>query len=575
MKSLLIFTIALTFAFITLDINSQPFTAISTPLENVEESSVSFGDFDNDGDLDIILTGLDAQGSVISMFYINDEGNYSPLAFGIPPVYKGTAAWGDYDADNDLDLLLTGNGSSGYSSRIYQNQEGMFVDIQAGLVGVENGVSAWGDYDNDGDLDLVLSGNWIAKVYRNDEGTFVDIGMDFGYYNSSSAAWGDYDNDGDLDLLLTGDSGAGAVTKIYKNENGQFTDIEAGLPGTMAGQCGWVDFDNDSDTDLYLTGFDDALEPMFRLFKNDGDGVFTEMVTWISGVALSSVAWGDYDNDGDQDVAYAGKGAGCGLYVAEIFRNDGDYFTDINASLLDLTRGSMEWADFDNDGDLDLLSSGAQSDNLARTRLYRNDAGSNQFSPNTPPEVPSGLETTIVDGMIELSWNAASDQQTPVDGLSYNIRISTEENGCNVLSPMADEVMGYRRIVANGNSFQNLSWSFAGLPPGDYYWSVQAIDQGYMGSEFAGDESFTVTATSIHDLQSNNLNIDYNPGLKMISVSGNSKEDFQLFVFDTNGRLVIYRTNENQIDLGALNSGLHLIRLVCSDQDISKKIFVN
>jgi len=93
--------------------------------------------------------------------------------------YRGAAAWGDYDNDGDLDLLLTGFMNPGLISKIYRNNGGSFNDIGAGLPSVQNGAVAWGDYDNDGDLDLLLTGDTgsapISKVYRNDGGSFIDL----------------------------------------------------------------------------------------------------------------------------------------------------------------------------------------------------------------------------------------------------------------------------------------------------------------------------------------------------------------------------------------------------------------
>ena len=72
----------------------------------------------------------------------------------------GAVAWGDYDQDGDLDILLTGqtNSNPNAISPVYRNTSGTFSDISAGLTGVTQSSAAWGDYDNDGDLDILLAG---------------------------------------------------------------------------------------------------------------------------------------------------------------------------------------------------------------------------------------------------------------------------------------------------------------------------------------------------------------------------------------------------------------------------------
>ncbi|MCA9730445.1 MAG: VCBS repeat-containing protein, partial [Candidatus Eisenbacteria bacterium] len=107
---------------------------------------------------------------------------FTHLAAPLAQVSAGGSAWGDYDNDGDLDLALSGWDSSQVRySRIYRNANGSLVDINAALSQLSNGSLAWGDYDNDGDLDLVLTGfpdggsGYVSQIYRNDNGSFVNI----------------------------------------------------------------------------------------------------------------------------------------------------------------------------------------------------------------------------------------------------------------------------------------------------------------------------------------------------------------------------------------------------------------
>src|SRR5210317_88492 len=93
---------------------------------------------------------------------------------------RSALSWGDYDNDGDLDLAACGEMSiDTYASRIYMNQEGSFVNIEADLMDVREGSLEWGDFDNDNDLDLLLSGETyndsaVILIYRNDGGVFVE-----------------------------------------------------------------------------------------------------------------------------------------------------------------------------------------------------------------------------------------------------------------------------------------------------------------------------------------------------------------------------------------------------------------
>src|ERR1043165_428242 len=95
----------------------------------------------------------------------NAQPTFTELDIGLPGIFLGPTAWGDYDNDGDLDLAITGT-TGMYISRVYRNNgDGTFTDIKAGLAGVAGGGIAWGDYDNDGNLDLAVAGGDGTNVY--------------------------------------------------------------------------------------------------------------------------------------------------------------------------------------------------------------------------------------------------------------------------------------------------------------------------------------------------------------------------------------------------------------------------
>jgi predicted nucleotidyltransferase len=115
---------------------NPPFVPISDPppFTEVRFSSAAWGDYDNDGDLDVLLTGTPDSTSGISEIYRNDGNDtFVPLSAGLTGVFRGAVAWGDYDNDNDLDILLTGtpDGATGIS-KIYRNDGGIFVEWSYG-----------------------------------------------------------------------------------------------------------------------------------------------------------------------------------------------------------------------------------------------------------------------------------------------------------------------------------------------------------------------------------------------------------------------------------------------------------
>jgi uncharacterized repeat protein (TIGR01451 family) len=356
------------------------FSNIGVGLMDVYDSSVAWGDYDNDGDLDILLMGYSGSfpdSNPVSRIYRNDGGNFIDIDAGLTDVGYGAAAWGDYDNDGDLDILLTGSDHNDAPvSQVYRNDGGSFIDIDAGLVDVYHSSVAWGDYDNDGDLDILLTG-WsspgdVSHVYRNDAGIFSNIGAGLAGVAGGSAVWGDYDNDSDLDILLTGTfDDLTPAAQVYRNDSGSFTEIGAGLAGVSGSSAAWGDYDDDGDLDILLAGYTGS-EDVSRVYRND-DGSFTDINAGLVGVFCGSVSWGDYDNDGDLDILLTGYYAGS--RVSKVYENEAGSFTDIDAGLVGVFRSSVSWGDYDNDGDSDILLTGSTSmwPYTPASWIYRND----------------------------------------------------------------------------------------------------------------------------------------------------------------------------------------------------------
>jgi len=466
-----------------------PFTDISAQLQGVFNSSVAWGDYDNDGDLDLLLTGVtDTLPRSISRIYRNDNGNFVPIEAGLLSLEFSSVTWGDYDNDGDLDILLTGWDVGRAITKIYRNDnpaQAQFVDIHADLAGAYRGSAGWGDYDNDGDLDILLTGEEDnkaigPKIYRNDRGNFIDINISLVPFGVSSAAWGDYDNDGDLDILLAGeDRFSTEQTKIFRNDNGKFIDVNATLDGVSYGSVAWGDYDSDGDLDILLTGVFKT-----KIYRND-DGSFDEINPGLTDV-FGSASWGDYDNDGDLDIlltgdSYVGR-------ISKVYRNDGNFFVEIKTTITGIKQGSAAWGDYDNDGDLDILLTGMDSQFNIISKIYQN----NIQIANTVPTSPTNLKSSVSGSSVVVSWERSFDNQTDPNSLTYNLRIGTTTDGVQIVSPMADLVTGFHKIPMMGNVNHNNNWTIKNLPDGNYYWSVQAIDHGFAGSQFATVQSFVI-----------------------------------------------------------------------------------
>jgi len=456
-------------------------------LPQLARGSLDWGDYDADGDLDLLMTG--AGGSSQTHLYANNAGTLSPVSVGLIGVEWSSAEWGDYDADGDLDIALAGYSSGLALSRIYRNDGGdVFTDIGAGLPGVWAASVAWGDYDNDGDLDLLLAGEQnntlpIARIYRNEDGTFNPTSYALTGVAHGDAEWGDYDNDGDLDLILCGNTGGYPLTTLYINEVADFFRFRVApvsLPWveSMDGSLGWGDYDADGDLDLVLSGWDESVRHL-AIFRND-NGDFSDIDANLPGISSGAVAWGDYDNDGDLDLLASGYWAGGSTGLSAIYRNDAGVFVDAQAGLPGRYYSAVAWADADNDGDLDVTISGTTNGFNPLTHHFRSEGA----PPDAPPAAPSGLTATRDGDFVEFSWAPSTDAETPAAGLSYNLRIGSAEGGDDHMPAMSG-ASGTRRVVSRGNASSQTTWRVQ-IPPGPpIHWSVQAIDGAFVGSAWA------------------------------------------------------------------------------------------
>ncbi len=256
------------------------------------------------------------------------------------------------------------------------------------------GSAALADPDGDGDFDMLLSGSTrpfdnarvFTDLYRNDGMTSIEItnpdgepetvpAIDFasGFNRQtpivevwqSAAEWGDFDRDGTVDLAVAGADASGTPTLNLYNwdvSEGGYRELRHayGLNGVRAGDVAWGDVDNDGDLDLAVCGFGEGGEPELFVFENevdDGQGFTTRDIG--AGVAMCSLEWGDYDVDGDMDLLITGMRVPQ-EFVTRVYDNTSGMLAESGHELPGLLFSHAAWGDYDADGDLDILLSGAR-----------------------------------------------------------------------------------------------------------------------------------------------------------------------------------------------------------------------
>ncbi|MEZ4775832.1 MAG: FG-GAP-like repeat-containing protein [Bacteroidia bacterium] len=475
---------------------------VATP--GLTHSHVVWGDYDNDGDMDMIATGLDGTVAATRLYRNDGFSGFNYISgSGLLNFGPADLAFGDYDNDNDLDLVIAGANSSGNpEARVYRNNGTNFTFVKA-LTGVTGASVAWGDYDNDGDPDILLTGNAtsgrVTEIYENTGGgNFANISPGITAVKDGKSVWIDFNRDGFLDVLISGNKAGGAtgtpVMDIYRNNGGQSFTFVTSLAGVDSSSVDIGDYNNDGYADILVTGKLANGAKISRVYQNaGGTGTFTTEATFTAtGVSGGDARWGDYNNDGWLDVVVVGKSSTAN--IVEVFRNDGtgDFVKKTIAALPLAAAGrgaSLAWGDYNNDKKTDLVISGFTNTDVFR--LYQNV----DTTDNITPGVPGGLTSTVSGDTVLLSWTVPSGTNPAIiNGLSYNLYVGTTSGTTNVVSPSAKIISPpYRRIPTWGNAGYKLTWKLRHLPAGTYFWSVQTIDQDAEPSAFAAEKTFTYT----------------------------------------------------------------------------------
>ncbi len=384
-----------------------------------------FDDLNGDNLPDLFTTSLDAELGA-SLFINRGDGRFedrSTAAGLADQVYALNVTRADFDNDGDLDLLLLRGGwENPLRMSLLRNDAGRFADVTvAGGLSepIASESAAWGDYDNDGFADVFVCGEYLppggkltlgqgqsdarnrCRLYHNQgDGTFKNVADAAGVTDlgcAKGSAWGDYDGDGRIDLFV---SNMGQPCRLYRNlGEGKFKDVapELGVTGPdFSFACWFWDFDNDGHLDLYVNEYRARVAEVLasamgikiegssrpRLYRNLGPDGFRDVSQEVGldrAMAPMGANFGDFDNDGYLDI-YLGTGDMSyeGLDVNLLFKNiDGFRFEDATTSsgTGHLQKGhGVSFADWDCDGDLDLFVElgGATPGDRAYNALFQN-----------------------------------------------------------------------------------------------------------------------------------------------------------------------------------------------------------
>jgi hypothetical protein len=521
----------------------------------IKGPSFDFGDYDNDQDLDIIISGDKIVGTSVTKIFRNTtnpgEKNITLEASEevITGVSNGSTDFIDYDSDGDLDILLSGTDDTGVDvfELLKNDQSGEWSKIQTNLEPMKNTNVDLGDFNGDGYVDMLISGETAqGKSTKLMEYTpaagFIESEFDVSDIVDARVEFGDLDGDEDLDFVIAGKSKSNENQNIfrtylnYRNESYKITnppsfdDIEfmvkhennitqVVMKEDISVASIILEFEKDVSIDiaatlLELITISPNSNPLTLLANENKVIIYGDVTKAFSRQEFTTILIHDQENiHGEigntiksiKSVAAVKDGKLKSITAnSKIYDPITDDLEQFSTSIFNAER---------------LLSNSAINSSLnsekksQRTFITTNESSSIQSNnTNVKPDMPYLLNSTVVDGeldkalgklFVELSWRSAVDDNTDLEGLSYAIKMGTSPGAENIVSSNSS-LNGVRKAAGKGNAEHNTKWKIA-LEPGTYYWSVQSIDNAQTGSEFSFEDVFTVSEDNLlYDLGDSN-----------------------------------------------------------------------
>jgi hypothetical protein len=496
----------------------------SNPLNSVDKiTNAQTGDINGDGKPDVVINNMfgTSYGIKVFMTIPSTTASSGTNTSTTPPtpypgttsgiynvrdlgngLYKAKARVVDLNNDGQAEVVVAGLTSSFASGKFnlivysYDKKTGNFTttDLSSQITSLNSAVFDLGDIDNDQDIDLIVSGfsssgGYKSYVYKNTTtlgGAFtLAVTTDnLIAVKDGTADLIDFDSDGDLDAVISGTSSAGDVFEVYMNQTKQGKPgwpklSNLGLLPARNSKVDLGDFNGDGYSDLLYSGTIEGQGETTKLSEfNPLTKKYVDSKFDVSDVINAEVEFGDLDGDGDLDFALSGENkATVGTYTFRTYVNVRNQSAKVAKQALS-EMGVMATGSSTVDTPLEYVENVAPSTPVVESQT-----------------VLTGITTAANTTPVEFVWKPSTDDHTPVEGLTYAVRIGTTPGGDDIMSPNAN-ADGTRKTGDKGNAEHNLKWRLS-LPDGTYYWSVQAVDASYAGSAFSQEKNFVLKASGI------------------------------------------------------------------------------
>lgn len=586
-------------AVVSLEIVTAPLTNGDLPF--TASGQQVWGDYNNDGFLDFFMVSGQGAGAFSGLYKNNGNGTFTEVLTDITMLSLASAVFFDYDNDGNLDLLIAGSADGTTTAALTElyhnsgapdfnfvlNEDAAFVGISAEGGDNNTRLIEAVDYNNDGWTDVFLSGNsgskWdvsqnarVVALYKNNKGTFellttpVEGTANFTSMNGGGIHCGDVNNDGWADMIVTGyvDDAVKTVTDLYINKkNGTFeyyTNSRTTFTGHSQGETIFSDINNDGWLDIVEVGRDvnNGWASFANLFINNKDLTFTKSVNSVTGLIGGGavITSGDINNDGWNDLAISGWGPNTTFFYNK--GNNTFLAKPIDPDKARARAGCINFVDFTKDGNLDFTifgyrdgGKGTPEDPTWPDFLLKNNLASGIAS-NQAPSSPTNVKVKDQDGDVVLTWGKGNDDTTPADALRYNIYAKSKTDGKTFTFYPANTATGM--LTADGGVrpfISGLTFTLKGFSTENYTFGVQAVDNAHAGSPFT---VASIATSSLHKKELDVLIFSHN---QKIIINNNQSSPLIYKIVSVNGQTIANGTcqGNTRLELPVALKGLYLV----------------
>lgn len=461
--------------FLSIHIYAQNFTDGQQLIGVTESKGTLWLDWDNDGDNDLFLRGINNSGQIISELYNNNNGILNNLMFNLPALSGGVSKIIYFNSDVFPDLIISGYDENlVFRCSLLINDGVKFELAPVDLPALSNGGIEVIDINQNGLPEIIFyginsSGEVILEVLEIESGALNNVETNIPEFYDGNLQSTDINKDGYTDIFINGTSpNGGPFIQILKGKGGYHFEKEyMSIPIFLQSVAKIHDFNQDGLLDLIISGvLKETNAPKTNLYFGSTSG-FVNSNSSLPDLAFGEIEILDFNNDGSSDLLLSGFNS-LNQYQNIILESGADGNYSLNFSFAELRNGSLSPMDSNNDGNPEILLCGTQN-GMRKTILY-----SNNSTPENSVSPPLQITANQVGETAIIKWNAPLSESNLGTQMNYRLQLTNQN--------------GYLKYFTSHSNIYKINH----LEEGTYELQIRSIDNANISSAYSEPIEFTI-----------------------------------------------------------------------------------